>query len=198
MLFLYLSGVLLWLVYGIRVHAVAVIWANALAVVMVLISIILKANPPAKKLEARSRVAGSRDFGSSRLRIAVDMDEVIADSFGKQLNCYNQRTGAKLTTEMVSSKGLASLIPHDRWEEFAGIPHEDGFFADLELIEGSREALLELSRQSRCIHRQRRHGSSFLIRRKVRVVAEELSFYSHQPDCVLRGQEHHQCRCPGG
>jgi len=41
MLFLYLTGVLLWLVYGIRVHAVAVIWANALAGLMVLISIVL-------------------------------------------------------------------------------------------------------------------------------------------------------------
>ena len=46
MLFLYLTGVLLWLAYGIRVHAVAVIWANALAAVLVLISIVLKANPP--------------------------------------------------------------------------------------------------------------------------------------------------------
>jgi 5'-nucleotidase len=141
MLFLYFSGVLLWLLYGIRVHAVAVIWANALATVMVLTSIILKANPPVKKLEAQSR-----GFGPKRLRIAVDMDEVIADSFGKQLNIYNQRTGASLTTEMVARKGLASLIPHDRWEEYSGICHEDGFFADLELIEGSREALLELSR----------------------------------------------------
>ena len=146
MLFLYLSGVLLWLVYGIRVHAVAVIWANALACLMVLISIILKANPPATNAKGGSQNASSRDFGSRRLRIAVDMDEVIADSLSKQLNCYNQRTGERLTKEMVSKKGLTSLITGDRWEEFAGIPHEDGFFADLELIEGSREALLELSR----------------------------------------------------
>src|SRR6266852_101543 len=146
MLGLYLTGVLLWLVYGIRVHAVAVIWANALAGLMVLISIILKANPPAKKLGLESRNFGSRDLGSQRLRIAVDMDEVVADSFTKQLDCYNQRTGENLTKEMVSSKGLGSLISRDRWEQFAGIPHEDGFFADLELIEGSREALLELSR----------------------------------------------------
>jgi len=74
------------------------------------------------------------------------MDEVIADSFGKQLNCYNQRTGASLTPEMISSQGLGSLIPQNRWDVFAGIAHEDGFFADLELIEGSREALLQLSR----------------------------------------------------
>jgi 5'(3')-deoxyribonucleotidase/uncharacterized protein with PQ loop repeat len=140
MLFLYLTGVVLWLAYGIRVHAVAVIWANALSAIMVLISIVLKANPPARKLNP-----GSNNFGSRRLRIAVDMDEVIADSFSKQLNCYNQRTGAKLTPELVSSKGSGSLIPHDRWDVFAGIPHEDGFFADLELIEGSREALLQLS-----------------------------------------------------
>jgi 5'(3')-deoxyribonucleotidase/uncharacterized protein with PQ loop repeat len=146
MLGLYLTGVLLWLVYGIRVHAVAVIWANALAGLMVLISIILKANPPAKKLSLGSRDLGSRNLEGRRLRIAVDMDEVIADSLGKQLNCYNQRTGEKLTPELVSSKGLNSLISPDRWDVFAGIPHEGGFFADLELIAGSREALLELSR----------------------------------------------------
>src|SRR5258708_38935499 len=69
MLFLYLTGVLLWLVYGIRVHAGAVICANALACLMVLISISLKANPPPNKVEF-----GSREFGSGRLRIAVDMD----------------------------------------------------------------------------------------------------------------------------
>jgi 5'-nucleotidase len=151
MLFLYLTGVLLWLVYGTRVHAVAVIWANALSVVMVLISIILKANPPRKKFKSGSRDLPTRslnsfNLGGRRLRIAVDMDEVIADSFGEQLRRYNQLTGRNLTPELIASKGLRAAIPHDRWEEFASIPHEDGFFHDLELIEGSREALLELSR----------------------------------------------------
>jgi 5'(3')-deoxyribonucleotidase/uncharacterized protein with PQ loop repeat len=141
MLFLYLTGVLLWLLYGLRVHAVAVIWANALAGLMVLISIVLKANPPARQL-----AFGGEDPGRRRLRIAVDMDEVIADSFGKQLRCYNQRTGGSLTPELVARQGLGALIPPDRREEFSRIPHEDGFFADLALVAGSREALLELSR----------------------------------------------------
>jgi 5'(3')-deoxyribonucleotidase/uncharacterized protein with PQ loop repeat len=136
MLFLYLGGVLLWLVYGIQVHAAAVVWANALTGILVLISIVLKANPPAKKL----------DVGKRRLRIAVDMDEVIADAFGKHLRQYNQLTGARLTPELVSQKGLGALIPVDRREQFNAIPHADGFFADIELIAGSREALLELSR----------------------------------------------------
>ncbi len=136
MLFLYLTGVMLWLVYGIRVHAAAVVWANALSAVLVLLSIALKANPPAKKLNA----------GSRRLRIAVDMDEVIADSFSKHLSQYNQLAGAHLTKEMVIQDGLSALIPRERRDEFNAIPYGDGFFADLDVIAGSREALLELSR----------------------------------------------------
>jgi 5'-nucleotidase len=136
MLFLYLTGVTLWLVYGIQFHATAVVWANALSMVLVLISIVLKANPPATKL----------NVGSRRLCIAADMDEVIADAFGKHLSQYNHQAGATLTPELVSKKGLGALIPRERREEFNAIPHADGFFADLEVIAGSREALLELSR----------------------------------------------------
>ena len=136
MLLLYLTGVLLWLAYGVRIHAVAMMWANGVAAVLVLLSIVLKANPPATRLHV----------GSQRLRIAVDMDEVIADAFGKHLRQYNHQAGANLTPELVSKKGLGALIPHERSEEFNAIPHADGFFADLEVIAGSREALLELSR----------------------------------------------------
>lgn len=137
MLVLYLTGVMLWLAYGIRVHATAVIWANALATVLVLVSIVLKAYPPPKKLNAASR----------KLRIAVDMDEVIADAFGEHLRQYNQRTGSNLTKDMVSKQGLGALIPRECRDEFNAIPHGDGFFAELEVIAGSQEALLELSRK---------------------------------------------------
>ncbi len=146
MLFLYLTGVMLWLVYGIRVHAVAVIWANALAGLMVLISIVLKANPPARQLSLGSQKSGSRNLELRRLRIAVDMDEVIADSFSKHLSLYNRLTGANVTKELVSKRGLGTVIPHDRREQFEAIPHGDRFFDNLEVMEGSQAALLELSR----------------------------------------------------
>lgn len=43
MLSLYLIGVILWLVYGLMLHAAAVIWANAATSVLVAIAIVLKA-----------------------------------------------------------------------------------------------------------------------------------------------------------
>ena len=134
MLILYLTGVLLWLIYGSVIHATAVIWANAIATLLITICIVLKANPPAK-------------FGRQpkRLRIAVDMDEVIADAFGKHLRRYNEVTGEQLTKEMVSQSGLHTLILEEKRGIFSAIAHEKGFFPDLPLIEGSQAALAELS-----------------------------------------------------
>jgi MtN3 and saliva related transmembrane protein len=47
MLFLYLAGILLWLVYGLLLHAAAVIWANAATSLLVAAALILKAIHPA-------------------------------------------------------------------------------------------------------------------------------------------------------
>jgi MtN3 and saliva related transmembrane protein len=44
MLFLYLTGILLWLAYGLMLHAAAVIWANAATALLVGIAIVLKAS----------------------------------------------------------------------------------------------------------------------------------------------------------
>ncbi|MGD1209747.1 MAG: SemiSWEET family transporter [Candidatus Acidiferrales bacterium] len=49
MLFLYLTGILLWLVYGLLLHAAAVIWANAVTSLLVAVALILKAIHPAGK-----------------------------------------------------------------------------------------------------------------------------------------------------
>jgi len=136
MLFLYLVGVVLWLVYGLMLHAAAVIWANALAVLFVTICIALKA-----AMQDRTPTT------PARLRIAVDMDEVIADSFSKHLRHYNEQTGENLTREMVSQNGLKPLIPDQHRETYNRVPFADNFFGDLELIDGSRTALEKLNQQ---------------------------------------------------
>ena len=46
MLFLYLSGTLLWLAYGLMLHAAAVIWANAATSLLVAVALVLKLTHP--------------------------------------------------------------------------------------------------------------------------------------------------------
>ncbi len=43
MLFLYLTGILLWLAYGLMLHAAAIIWANVATALLVAIALVLKA-----------------------------------------------------------------------------------------------------------------------------------------------------------
>jgi MtN3 and saliva related transmembrane protein len=43
MLLVYLTGTLLWLAYGLLLHAAAVIWANASTALLVLVAVVMKA-----------------------------------------------------------------------------------------------------------------------------------------------------------
>src|SRR5438105_13736154 len=129
MLFVYLIGVLLWLVYGLLFHAPAVIWANVVASILVSASLIFKA----------AWIPGAG--GSKRLRIAVDMDEVITDILPRHLELYNRATGENLSRELIAQVGLEAAIPARYHTLFESIPHQDGFFDDLGVIENSQRAL---------------------------------------------------------
>jgi 5'-nucleotidase len=178
MLGVYLVGVLLWLAYGLKLGAQAVIWANTTAAILVLIAIVMKAlhsSRTAQIQDASARAArtsvpvvippgtgaevrgdGKPALGAfprwekRRPRIAVDMDEVIADAFGKMLNSYNAATGNKVTAAELSKRDtdgtMTSLLTPEMRAEFERLVNEGGnFFADLELMEGSQEALRRLS-----------------------------------------------------
>ena len=58
MLVLYLTGILLWLVYGFMIHAAEVIWANAATAVLVATAMVMKAMM-ARRLSA-AKAAGVR------------------------------------------------------------------------------------------------------------------------------------------
>jgi MtN3 and saliva related transmembrane protein len=55
MLFLYLTGVLLWLVYGLLLHAAAIIWANSVTSFLVIVALALKATCPPPTRERQTR-----------------------------------------------------------------------------------------------------------------------------------------------
>lgn len=134
MLFVYLIGLLLWLGYGLLFHAPAVIWANIVAVVLVSTSVILKATwiPTAS---------------GRRLRVAIDMDEVIVDTLPRHLELYNRATGENLSPELIAQVGLEAAVPAKYRDILDNIPHQDGFFEDLDIIEHSQRALRLLDSQ---------------------------------------------------
>jgi 5'(3')-deoxyribonucleotidase/uncharacterized protein with PQ loop repeat len=136
MLVLYLAGVLLWLAYGVLIGARAVILANVAATLLVSATLALK--------WATARRA-PRAEPSRRVRIAIDMDEVIADSLGKHLRIHNQTFGARLTRADLAGRSLEDSVPEDLAEATRQLVAEPGFFADLDEIPGGREVVRQLA-----------------------------------------------------
>ncbi len=198
MLGVYLLGVLLWLAYGLQLHAPEVIWANSAAAVLVLIAIVMKwlhSSRTARLADAGARAAktgvpvvvaphnvATKAFPKFRRpRIAVDMDEVIADAFGKVLDTFNAATGSKITREELSEKGfegtMRSTLTPEMFAEYERMCHSGDFFADLELMEGSQEALRALSEDYEIFYRQRGDGCAVVIRREIQMLQRHfLSF----------------------
>jgi 5'(3')-deoxyribonucleotidase len=84
----------------------------------------------------------------SPVRIAVDMDEVIADYFGEQVARYESWSGAAVDISATEGKRLGECVPPEHREFVSRLPRTPGFFANLKMIEGSRDALELLSQYS--------------------------------------------------
>jgi 5'(3')-deoxyribonucleotidase len=80
-----------------------------------------------------------------RMRIAIDMDEVIADCLSKHLRAYNEVFGGRLTHGDLDGCCLEEAVPEEQAAATADLVHQPGFFADLEEIEGSRETVRALA-----------------------------------------------------
>src|SRR5690242_8507538 len=132
MLGLYLAGQGLWLTYGLINHAGAVIGANLASIVLVGAVAVLKhrharANTPAR-----------------RLRIAIDMDEVMADALGEHVRRYNAAFGAAVTREELHGRHLEEYVPAAERGAVEALL-DASFFADLDPMPGCVEALRDLS-----------------------------------------------------
>ena len=78
-------------------------------------------------------------------RIAIDMDEVTADTFGGRLKRYNEAFGTALQKRDFRGRRVFDVIPEARRDAMKLHMREPGFFASLEVIEGAQEAIRELS-----------------------------------------------------
>lgn len=79
---------------------------------------------------------------SKRKRIAIDMDEVIADVSPKFLDLYEREFGRRPEKEEYWGKKIYQVDGADRIRDYL---FEKGFFADLSVMPGSREVIEWLS-----------------------------------------------------
>ena len=81
---------------------------------------------------------------SARRRIAIDMDEVVADALSRHLDLYNRRYQAGLTREHTHGKYLHQTVPAEHREEVEQWVREVGFFRDLPVMPDCVEVIREL------------------------------------------------------
>lgn len=83
--------------------------------------------------------------GMNLKRIAVDMDDVIADPLSKHLELFNRRFNENIRIEDLQGRYLTEIRPGMK-EEIINILTEPTFFRDLGVMEDSQEVLKELSK----------------------------------------------------
>lgn len=77
-------------------------------------------------------------------RIAIDMDEVIADTLEKFLTVCNTDIGLCLTKSDVTGRNLWDVVGKEHFSQLKGLISEQGFFADLEVMPESQEVIRKL------------------------------------------------------
>ncbi|MEB8125929.1 5'(3')-deoxyribonucleotidase [Staphylococcus succinus] len=80
----------------------------------------------------------------TRKSIAIDMDEVLADTVGALINDVNKRTDLDISYDMLDGKKLRHAMPeHDGL--LTEILREPGFFKKLEIMEGAQDVVKKLT-----------------------------------------------------
>jgi len=80
-------------------------------------------------------------------RIAVDMDEVIADALGELLSRYNRDNGASLSKKDIAGKWLWQALPPGGQAQIDTYLQDKHFFEDLPVVQDSQEILGRISQR---------------------------------------------------
>jgi 5'-nucleotidase len=139
MLVVFWTGVMLWLAYGILMKSPAIITANLATGLLVLLALFLKA--------VVKRPVVARNGRRSRLRIAIDMDEVMADSLSRHLQLYNDEFGTALCKQDLHGRPLHLAVPDAHRKRIDEIALSDGFFWDLDVMPGCQEVVRKLTKR---------------------------------------------------
>ncbi len=80
-------------------------------------------------------------------RIAVDMDEVLADALGELIRRYNEEFDESLTMDRVWGHWLYQVLPPARQDRVMAYLQQEDFFENLSVIPESQRVLERLSRE---------------------------------------------------
>src|SRR5579872_3157961 len=92
----------------------------------------------------RSQAGGREEEQGSpfrMIRIAIDMDEVIADTVTSLLAWYAGTYGLHWTREMLRGKGFRGLAPEEAYETMRALLHQGDFFETIPVMPGSQETV---------------------------------------------------------
>ncbi len=78
------------------------------------------------------------------MRIAIDMDEVLADPIQKFIALYHRDFDIPLDLKLAPGQEIFQLVPADVNQKWLDYINEKGFFRDLPLIDGSVAAVKKL------------------------------------------------------
>lgn len=80
-------------------------------------------------------------------RIAIDMDEVLADTLGEHILRYNRDHDEAITKADLEGKWLWEIVSVDRQERLEGYLRSEDFFEDLEVMADSQRVVKDLAMQ---------------------------------------------------
>ena len=83
----------------------------------------------------------------SKIRIAIDMDDVLADTLARFIERYNTEFSQSLTKNTLSGMNFEDVIPNDRRSAVAAYPHDPEFFNDLDVFPYSQEVVRSLAQR---------------------------------------------------
>ncbi len=81
---------------------------------------------------------------TNKLRIAIDMDEVLADTIAQFIEVYQRDHNITIPLDQMDGKEFNEMLPEDIKETLRHYLHEPGFFRDLKVMSGSQEVVKEL------------------------------------------------------
>lgn len=81
---------------------------------------------------------------TDKIRIAIDMDEVIADTIDKFIELYKREHDTVIRLDEMDGKEFNELLPEEIKQTLKHYIHQPGFFRDIEVMPGSREVVKEL------------------------------------------------------